>query len=152
MAENLLYQHCDDRDRGNQEGLTTFGQQRDRTHRDDQQDAKAARDATTRVEQQADRHRIDEGVAREQHPAGDARQALRQHQRNTGEEIQQADRDEEPRMIAADRRLRQRKAVYRKEHRRHEQPVEVQQPDDPPAEIAQGRVAVVVVSPHLPRL
>jgi hypothetical protein len=91
-------------------------------------------------------------VAQEQHPAGDARQALRQHQRNPRKEIQQADRDEEPRMIAANCRLWQREAVDGEENRGDQQPVEVQQPDDPPAEIAQGRVAVVVVRPHLPGL
>ena len=92
--------------------------------------------------QQRDRDRVGDAVGEGDLPQRRRAEALAQHEDQPGCEVQHAGGEEQGGVLAAHRRLRLRDPADREQGGRDQQPIEVQQADHAPCEVARGsRVA-----------
>ena len=151
LAGDLLQQQHQAGDRREQEGVAVLGEQRGRADRQHEQDADAAGDATARVEQQRDRQRVDQAVRDRDLPQGEPAETLHQHEDHAGGQVDHGGGEEQCGVDGPERGVWLRQPADAEQRDRNQQPVGVDEPDDPQREVARGGRQALYGGRHRPR-
>ena len=134
--EYLLHQYDQRRDRGDQQRIAWTREHGERKHRQHEEYPKTARRPTARVDDESDGNRIDGGVHQGDDTQARPAQPPRNDEQHRGGEVGDARAHEQARTRRDQLPPGARERLYRQQHQRHQQPIEVQEPDHAPGEIA----------------
>ena len=118
---------------GDEERIALLREHRHGEHRYREQNAEAARYAAARIEDDTHRRGIDAGIDERHEPQGRPAQAPRDDEQHRGDEVRRAGSEKNLRMGQQDELAREQERAH--QHQRHEQPIEIEEPDDAPGQV-----------------
>ena len=139
IHEHLLQQNAERGHRGDEKGVAVFCQYGHRRHRQHEQDAKTAGNATAGIKNERYSGRIHAAVKKRHAAHARPWQAPHGHQQHARREIGDAGRQERPGTACEKRILGAGEPLHRQEHGRQEQAIQIDEADDAPGKITSGK-------------